>query len=72
MGYPRTDDTSEPQLTVLVFYELSKGDKYGQIGVITGSLIGDLKKDAIPHYLSWISHKSKSPVKSVPDAESFS
>lgn len=69
ISYPRSTDTEMHELTVLVFSEASRSDEAGQLGVITGFLIGEMKNNAIYHPISWLSHKSKRPVKSVPAAE---
>lgn len=67
--YPRPTDTSNYELTVLGFADASKPNEYGQIGVLTGLLVGKLEQGSIFHSLSWISHKSKRPVKCIPAAE---
>lgn len=56
---------------MLVFADASRIDEIGQLGDIAGLLIGDFRKQSIFHVTSWISHKSKRPVKSVPAAEIF-
>ena len=67
--YPRPTDSSEYHLSILVFTNLSKGDDYGQLGVLTGLLLGNFNSDEIYHPISCLSHKSKRPVGSVPAAE---
>ena len=69
INYPRPNDTLEYELSVLVFADASKGNDHGQFGVLTGLLVGELKNNSIYHPISWLSHKSKRPVKSVPAAE---
>ena len=54
---------------MLAFADASRSDDRGQLGVLIGLLIADLKSDTIFHAISWLSHKSKRPVKSVPAAE---
>lgn len=54
---------------MLLFTDASKIDDVGQLGVVEGILIGGLKKDNVYHILSWLSHKRKRPVISVPAAE---
>ena len=71
IAYPRPADKEDYQLSVLVFADASRVDECGQLGVLTGLLIGKMKKNAIYHAVSWMSHKSKRPVKSVPAAEIF-
>lgn len=69
ISYPRPTEKSENELSVLVFADASRTDDVGQLGVLTGLLIGEMKNNAIYHTISWISHKAKRPVKSVPAAE---
>ena len=69
ISFPRPSDKAEYKLSVLVFADASKGDTYGQLGILAGRLVGNFKNSAIYHAVSWISHKSKRPVKSVPAAE---
>lgn len=52
-----------------MFSDASRVDENGQIGVLTGLLVGEMENNSIYHPLSWISHKAKRPVKSVPAAE---
>lgn len=54
---------------MLAFSDASKSQEHGQIGILTGLLVGEMKCDSIYHPISWISHKSKRPAKSVPAAE---
>lgn len=67
--YPRPTDQLERELSVLVFADASRTDDIGQLGVLTGLLVGEMKSNSIYHPISWISHKAKRPVKSVPAAE---
>lgn len=53
----------------LFFANLSSVEDHGQLGILARLLVGKFKKNAIYHAISWISHKSKRPVKSVPAAE---
>lgn len=69
INYPRPEDKSEYQIALLAFADASKGDSNGQLGILTGLLVAKLAKDSIFHCTSWLSHKSKRPVKSVPAAE---
>ena len=64
--YPRPTDKKEYHLSILIFSDASRSDENGQHGIILGLLVGELERNAINHTLSWISHKSKRPVKSVP------
>lgn len=69
MSYPRPTDNSQYVLTVLAFADASKSSENGQLGVLVGLLLGEMKMGSIFHPISWNSHKSKRPVKSVPAAE---
>lgn len=69
ISYPRPTDKREHELSVLVFADASRVDEAGQLGVLTGLLVGEMKSNSIYHPISWISHKAKRPVKSVPAAE---
>ena len=69
ISYPRPTDKRDYELSILVFADASKPREHGQIGVLAGLLVGELESGSIFHSLSWISHKSKRPVKSVPAAE---
>ena len=67
--YTRPKDKKDYSLTVLAYADASKPNEYGQLGIIVGLLVGELQKDSIFHAISWLSHKSKRPTKSVPAAE---
>ena len=71
IAYPRPLDKKQYELSVLVFADASRTDDCGQLGVVTALLVGDMKKNSIYHIVSWVSHKAKPPVKSVPAAEIF-
>lgn len=65
-------DTHGPQtLSLLVFCDASRSKTHGQICYIAGLLIGDLSKGSIFHTISWTSHKSRRPVKSIGTAETL-
>lgn len=68
---PRPTEKSENELSVLVFADASRTDDFDQLEVLSGLLIGEMKNNAVYHATSWISHKAKRPVKSVPAAEVF-
>lgn len=57
------------QVSVIVFAGASKTDENGQLGLITGLVFGDMSDRSTFHTLSWLSHKSRRPVKRVPAAE---
>ena len=69
ISYPRPTDTDEYRLTVLAYTDASKANEYGQVGVLIELLLGEMKTGSIFHAITWISHKSKRPVKSVPAPE---
>lgn len=69
IGCPRPVDDASYELSVLTFADASKSDTYGQLGVVAGLRVGDMANNLIFNCLSWISHKSGRPVKSVPAAE---
>lgn len=56
-------------LSILIFSDASRKHENGQQGIITRLLVGDLELNYIHHHISWISPKSKIPVKSVLDAK---
>lgn len=53
------------ELSLLVFDDASKASDHCQIGVRCGILAGQLAVGALYHVLSWVSHKSKRPTKSI-------
>ena len=69
VSYPRLTDDHKYDLGVLLFADASRTNENGQLGVLAGLLVGELKNNAIYHAVSWRSHKSKRPVKSVSAAE---
>ena len=58
-------------MSILVFADASKQNSHGQISYPSGLLLGNLESGSVFHVLSWISHKSQQPVKSVTSAETF-
>jgi len=69
ISYPRPVDNQDYEMSILVFSDASRTEESGQLGILTGLLVGKMQNNVIYHPLSWISHKSKRPVKSVPAAE---
>lgn len=67
--YPRPIETINQEVTVLVFTDASRIYDEAQLGAVLGLLFGGIEKDNIYHIVSWLSHKSKILVKSVPSAE---
>lgn len=68
--YPCPSDKNI-ELSVLSIASASKCDENEQLGIISGLWIGELTNESIFHVTSWLSHKSKRPVKSVPAAETL-
>lgn len=52
ISYPRPSDNTKYELSILVFSDASRTDENGQIGVITGLLVGEMKNNTIYHALS--------------------
>lgn len=71
ISYPRPITQSSYELSILVFADASRIDDVGQLGVLTGLLLGPMKKDSLYHMISWVSHKAKTPVKSIQAAGIF-
>lgn len=69
ISYSRPTDKNPYELSILSFSNISKSDYHGQIGVIAGLLVGQLENYFIFHCTSYISHKSKRPIRSTPAAE---
>lgn len=63
--HPHPADRSEYRLTVLKFIDASKAPEYDPVGAIIRLLAGKMKSGSIFHTGSWLSHKSKRPVKVV-------
>lgn len=67
--YDRPADDKEYNLSMLVFADASRNVDYGQLGTVAGLLNGPFAVESIFHTLSWSSHKSRRPVKSIGAAE---
>lgn len=52
-----------------MFADASRVNENFQLGVITGLLVEEMKRETIYHAVSWMSHKLKSSLKRVPAAE---
>lgn len=59
----------QPTVLVCKFADASHIDSCGQLGVITGLLVGEMKSNSIYYVMYWMSHKYKRPVNGVPAAE---
>lgn len=69
IAYPRPPLNVELPLSIVVFDDASRSDENGQIGIIAGLVVGDVREGSTFHTLLWLSHKSKRALKSVPLAE---
>ncbi|PXF41499.1 hypothetical protein BWQ96_08781 [Gracilariopsis chorda] len=59
----------EMQCGIVLFCNASHSTDHGQLGFVAGMLFGDLSLDSVFHTMSWSSHKSRRPVKSIGSAE---
>lgn len=69
VSYQRPPLNTKVELSVLAFSDASKVDENGQLGIICGLLVGDMSEGSVFHPITWLSHKSRRPIKSVPAAE---
>ena len=53
----------------MVFADADRHESHGQLCYIAGLLLGPLKSDSTFYTISWPSHKSRRPVKSIGAAE---
>ena len=67
--YLRPEVKKADELTLVIFADASKSDQNGQIGVLCGLMFGNMSPESVFHLITWVSHKAKRPVKSVPAAE---
>eukprot|EP00171_Calliarthron_tuberculosum_P022021 IDg22021t1 len=67
--FKRPMDSKKYDVSIVTFSDASRSNESGQIAYISGLLIGDLQMGSIFHTLSWTSHKSKRPVRSIGSAE---
>eukprot|EP00178_Gracilaria_changii_P001336 TRINITY_DN1187_c0_g1_i1.p1 TRINITY_DN1187_c0_g1~~TRINITY_DN1187_c0_g1_i1.p1 ORF type:complete len:639 (-),score=88.06 TRINITY_DN1187_c0_g1_i1:5196-7112(-) len=56
-------------VSVLVFSDASRSIDHGQLGFVAGLLFGEFETNSVFHPVSWSSHKSRRPVKSIGSAE---
>ena len=61
----RNLDSKAYQLSILIFADANRGKETVQLGFVAGLMIGDLESGSILCTISWISQKSKRPVRSV-------
>ena len=69
ISYPRPPLNEELSVTVCVFADAGRLQDHGQLSFLCGVLLGPLVIDAPFYTVSWISHKSKRPVRSTAAAE---
>lgn len=67
--YPMPPSNKPVTVSAVVFADAGKCDDHGQLSFIGGILLGPLKKGSQFYPLSWSSHKSKRPVRSIGAAE---
>ena len=67
--YKRPQLKKDYKLSVVMFSDASKTADKSQLGYIGGLLIGELHDSSLFHTLTWSSHRSSRPVKSVGAAE---
>lgn len=67
--YVNNEKNNNHGFSIIVFSDASRLIDHGQLAFICGLLIGDLKSGSVFHTISWSSHKSKRPVKSIGAAE---
>ena len=56
-------------VSIAVFADAGRLEDHGQLAFVSGLLIGPLALDSTFHTISWMSHKSKRPVRSIAAAE---
>ena len=67
--YPTPPKNTSVNVSVVVFADAGKSDDHGQLSYLGGILLGPLRKGSPFYPLSWSSHKSKRPVRSIGAAE---
>lgn len=67
--FVRPEQQETLELAVLIFADAGRPSSCGQLGYVGGLLIGPLCHGSIIHTITWASHLSKRPVKSIASAE---
>ena len=67
--YPTPPKNQSVTISAVVFADAGKTEDHGQLSYIGGILLGPLKKGSHFYPLTWSSHKSKRPVRSIGAAE---
>lgn len=68
-AYPRPPLNTDLEPSIVVFADAGRHESHGQLCYISGLLLGPLCKESTFYTLSWASHKSRRPVKSIGAAE---
>lgn len=68
-AFPRPPRGVKTQISAIMFADAGRNQDVAQISIIGGILLGPLKKDSPFYALTWASHKSKRPVRSIGSAE---
>ena len=68
ISFPRPSSGTK-QVSVAVFSDAGRQSDNGQLRYVAGVLVGPLAQGSVFHVLSWMSHKSKRPTKSIGAAE---
>lgn len=69
IAYPACPTSGSLSVSVLVFSDASRCLDDGQFSFFADLLLGPFEEDSLLYTLSWTSHKSKCPVKSISAAE---
>ena len=67
--FGRPSDGKEYSISVLVFADAGKPSESVQLSTLWGVLIGSVQEGSFYHTVSWSSHKSKRPVRSIAAGE---
>lgn len=67
--FKRPSEKGPFDLSIVVFSDASRGNDAGQLGYLSGLLIGPFQEGSVFHTLSWMSKKSVRPVRSIGSAE---
>ena len=68
ISFPRPSSGTK-QVSIVVFADAGRQSDYGQLSYIAGILVSPLVQGSVFYVLSWMSHKSKRPTKSIGAAE---
>lgn len=65
VSYPRLGENTAHVLRIMVFTDVGRQCDNGQLCYLAGPLIDDMEMGSMFHALSWSSHKSKRPDRSI-------